>query len=557
MPVAALYTRVSSAGQVRDGYSLEVQREALEEYCRKEGLRVHRVYEEAGRSGSTTHQREALLELIADAHQRRFDTVLIFRVDRFSREPADLLRLVSELNSLGIKLRSVTEYIDANDPAGELTLTILGAIAKYVRHIILQGTWQGKLKRAKEGRFTGGSAPFGYVAVDGVYQPDTRIWWEGRTAAEVARMMFRLYVDSAATGEPWSARDVAGKLIELGVPAPRTRWNAATIGQILRNPAYIGEFTYNKRSHQLYKPSAIQPRDRWIVVPDAHPALISREVWDRAQEIRADNRRGGRPAKDGHPDLLNGFVRCSECGSVLTPRRTGKPHCSGKPSGVLYYTCASRFNDARRRDGKVCRFPSLRASDLETLVWDFVSRLATEPKTINRLTESQSRDLRSRLAQAEKDLAETRKTLREIEAQQVTLTEKWTAGTLLEHLYDAQVARLENRRRDCLSRIHELAARSDELRQEPAPKTDAGAIREHLSHLFREGMMIQEKRTALALVIGPGGIRVSPEGQITVEIQVGGGDSSGINHPSRQDGNAHQERDDGAGRLHRRGVLRV
>lgn len=517
MPLAALYTRVSSAGQVKDGYSLEVQREALEAYCRQESIGVYRAYEEAGRSGSTTQQREALLELIADAHQRRFDTVLIFRVDRFSREPADLLRLVSELNSLGIKLRSVTEYIDANDPAGELTLTILGAIAKYVRHIILQGTWQGKLKRAKEGRFTGGSAPFGYVAVDGVYQPDTRIWWEGRTAAEVARMIFRLYVESADRGEPRSARDVAGKLIELGVPAPRTQWNAATIGQILRNPAYIGEFAYNKRSHQLYKPSAVQPRDRWIVVPDAHPAIISREVWDRVQEIRSANRRGGRPVKDGSPGFLNGFVRCSACGSALTPRR------SGRSSEVLHYTCASKFNDARRRDGKACRFPSLRASDLETLVWDFVSRLATEPKTINRLTESQSHDLRSRLAQVEKDLAETRKTLRETEAQQVTLTEKWTAGTLLEHLYDAQVARLESRRQDCLSRIHELAARSDELRHEPVPKTDPVAIREHLSRLFREGMSIQEKRTALALVLGPGGIRVSPEGQITVEIQIGAG----------------------------------
>ncbi|MGC8490057.1 MAG: recombinase family protein, partial [Clostridia bacterium] len=182
---AALYKRVSSQAQVKEGYSLAFQEEIMRDYCARQGLSVVRVYEDGGRTGSNT-ERAGLQALVGDAKQRAFDVVLIFRVDRFSRDPLDLLYLVQELNRRSITLKSVTEAVDASDPAGELMLTILGAIGKFVRANILQNAILGKRKRAEAGRYTGGALPFGYAATaEGQLVPNDEPWGGGHTAAEI------------------------------------------------------------------------------------------------------------------------------------------------------------------------------------------------------------------------------------------------------------------------------------------------------------------------------------------------------------------------------------
>lgn len=91
---AALYIRVSSAGQVRDGYSLELQEEMLRSFCDREGMAIAQVYREGGQTGSNL-DRERLRQPVTGAEAGLFDMVLIFRVDRFSRDPADLRGLRS------------------------------------------------------------------------------------------------------------------------------------------------------------------------------------------------------------------------------------------------------------------------------------------------------------------------------------------------------------------------------------------------------------------------------------------------------------------------------
>jgi site-specific DNA recombinase len=540
---AALYVRVSSQGQVREGYSLSFQEEILREWCRRESVAVAGIYRDGGESGSTIRRR-GLTQLIGDARQRLFDLVLIFRVDRFSRDPLDLLTLVRELEARGIRLRSVTEAVDAGDPAGELMLTILGAIGKFVRENIVQNAMLGKRKRAEEGRYAGGTVPFGYlVGASGTYRPDERPRAGGPSAAASVRSLFALYRRVASEGG--GCQRVARLLAEQGIPPPRSAWGHATVHQILRNPVYAGDFVYSRRSHRLNRPARRSEPSEWVLVRDAHEALIPRGEWEEVQRL-LQARKGGRCRRAAEPapalpgSALAGFLRCGHCGAALTPRRPSRGPCR------VYYTCASRYSAGRLREGSACRhFPWLRGDRLESLIWEGAVRLATDDATVKALG--------ARLAGGTADGAE-RKAVRLAERRLAGLLQQadrlaaaFLQGEMPEHLWRRQLQRLEAER--AAAEAEADRARRETVRAERRPAIS----REQIGLLLREtmeGLAVSLRREALGILVGPRGICISPEGEVrlAVRIPVPGGESppaQSRTDPSRQDGNADQERDDG------------
>ena len=115
----AAYLRVSTEDQAREGYSLEVQREYLEAFAKREGHDVFKVYCDDGVSAYST-RRPALRALLADAKAKRFELVLVHKIERFSRNLKDLLMLVDELSSYGVAFKSATESFDTTTSAGKL-----------------------------------------------------------------------------------------------------------------------------------------------------------------------------------------------------------------------------------------------------------------------------------------------------------------------------------------------------------------------------------------------------------------------------------------------------
>ena len=113
----AIYIRVSTEDQAKEGYSLEVQREYLESFAKREGLEIFKVYQDDGISGYST-ERPALKNLLKDAKEKKFDLVLVYKIDRFSRNLKDLLNLVDELSTYGVGFKSATEPFDTTTSAG-------------------------------------------------------------------------------------------------------------------------------------------------------------------------------------------------------------------------------------------------------------------------------------------------------------------------------------------------------------------------------------------------------------------------------------------------------
>jgi DNA invertase Pin-like site-specific DNA recombinase len=139
----AIYARVST----NSGQDPEMQLRELREYCQRRNWEVAREYVDVGISGAK-EKRPQLDGLIADAHRRHFDAVVVWRFDRFARSVSHLLRALENFNALGISFVSLSENIDTSTPTGKMIFTVLGAVAELERSLIVERV-KGGLRNAR------------------------------------------------------------------------------------------------------------------------------------------------------------------------------------------------------------------------------------------------------------------------------------------------------------------------------------------------------------------------------------------------------------------------
>ena len=148
---AALYARVSTANTGQDPTT---QTRELREYCQRRGWKVAGEYVDAGISGAR-EKRPQLDRLMADAHRRRFDAVVVWRFDRFARSVSHLLRALETFKALGIDFISLSEQVDTSTPTGKLVFTVLGAVAELERSLIAERVRAGLRNARAKGKRLG------------------------------------------------------------------------------------------------------------------------------------------------------------------------------------------------------------------------------------------------------------------------------------------------------------------------------------------------------------------------------------------------------------------
>ena len=163
-----IYTRVSTAIQV-DGYSLDAQRDKLTKYAEYQDMEVVKEFSDAGHSGKNINGRpefSRMLEEIASGTDG-VSYVLVFKLSRFGRNAADVLSSLQLMQDYGVNLICVEDGIDSSKEAGKLMISVLSAVAEIERENILVQTMEGRRQKAREGRWNGGFAPYGYTLVNG------------------------------------------------------------------------------------------------------------------------------------------------------------------------------------------------------------------------------------------------------------------------------------------------------------------------------------------------------------------------------------------------------
>jgi DNA invertase Pin-like site-specific DNA recombinase len=148
---AALYARVSTVGHGQDP---EMQLRELREYVARRGWDLAAEFVDLGISGSK-EKRPELDRLLTEAHRRRFDTVIVWKFDRFARSVSHLLRALETFQALGIEFVSLTEGVDTSTPAGKMIFTVLGAVAELERSLIVERVKAGLRNARAKGKRLG------------------------------------------------------------------------------------------------------------------------------------------------------------------------------------------------------------------------------------------------------------------------------------------------------------------------------------------------------------------------------------------------------------------
>lgn len=278
------YCRVSTEEQAEEGFSIDGQAEKLRAYASLRDLGPVTVIDDPGRSGKDLN-RPGLQRLLLAVGEGHVSNVLVWRLDRLSRDLGDLIGLADRFGQAGVALHSFTEQLDLSSATGRMFYNILGSFAQFYREQLAENVKMGMQQAIQQGRWLN-RPKTGYDLVDGELVPNAD--------AEVVREIFRL----RAAGESW--REIES----------RTGVKYSTVGSIVRSRIYLGE---------------VQSRDQWF--PGRHESLVTVEEWTAAQRAHLPGRRRS-------TDLLSGRVRCGMCGRIATVQYNR--------DGLVLYRCHHR-----------------------------------------------------------------------------------------------------------------------------------------------------------------------------------------------------------------------
>lgn len=366
-----IYTRVSTVAQT-EGYSLEAQQERLKEYAEYRELQVAGIYCDAGKSGKNIKGRPAFMQMMTDIKSQKDDIafVLVFKLSRFGRNAADILKSIQLLEDFGIDLVSVEESIDSSTPGGRLTLAILSAAAEMERENITGQFLAGKMQKALEGGWTGGTIPYGYTNVDHelVLVPEE---------AEVIVKIYELYqqgdMSASAVAHELNQGDYK-RVLSDGEQKPFTY---DFVSRILDNPFYCGRVYFNRRTNKKDRDGRTIKLDEENIISakGQHETIISEDVWEKVHAKRLQiAERYKKKEEHVYTHLLSGIVKCPVCGKHLVGSisRTKNLTGDGYYRPIYYYNC--RYNT--RQNGRTCSYSrSLNQEIVDGLVFKVLSNI--------------------------------------------------------------------------------------------------------------------------------------------------------------------------------------
>ena len=346
----AIYIRVSTKRQI-DKYSPGEQKRILTEYAASRDWIIHDYYSDLGESGADS-DREDLDRLLIDAEKKLFDKVLLFEQDRLSRlEQIDWAYLANSLARLNIKLITPTSEINLENEEDRFMADLFNLLANRELKKIKKRTSMGRRAANRDGVYFCGHVPYG-TSLD----RETQIWSVIPKERDVVQSIFEWYSSSVGFHE------ISHRLNRLGY---RTRhggkWYFATVGKLIRNPVYMGEFrqtVLGETSHHEIK---------WA---NGDKPIISVETWKNAQLIMADR---AKQYFHGKKHLLISILVCAECGAKLRVKGNKKN---------TYYLHRDEKSPCNKRFQKL---------KLEKLVIGELKNLATNTEYLQQLLAQESK----------------------------------------------------------------------------------------------------------------------------------------------------------------------
>lgn len=357
----AIYVRVSTDDQSERG-TIESQIEFATKYCDLHELPIFKIYKDDGVTGTLPLQeRPAASQLLQDAKNKRFDTLLVYKLDRLGRATRVILNAIHDFENHGVNLKSMTEPFDMNDASGRFTLTILAGVADLERSNILERMWIGTNRAARQGIWLGGIVPYGYFKNKAKMLEVNEAPLQGlnMSEAEVIRLIYALTVK-----EKMTTIKIADYLNALGIPPSYVAryspdigrrknntagiWRPGRVLNMLKSTTYKGIHQYGKRTN----------KDREII-ERAVPAIVDEDTWNKAQAVIKSNFVFSR-RNTVHTYLLRNLIKCGKC---------GYNYHGTVSKNAKYYICNGRTSWRAKGQPK-CYAKSINMDWMDEMVWN-------------------------------------------------------------------------------------------------------------------------------------------------------------------------------------------
>lgn len=516
----AIYSRKSRF--TGKGESIENQIELCRQYIRAQfgdaaGDRVL-IYEDEGFSGGSL-ERPRFKRMMADAAEGAFQAVVVYRLDRISRNIGDFAKLIEQFNAMQIDFISIKEQFDTSSPMGRAMMYISSVFSQLERETIAERIRDNMHELSKTGRWLGGVTPTGYaservshVTADG----KTRRACKLRLVQEEARVVRFIFEKFLETG---SLTKTETHLLQSGCTTKNGRpFTRFAIKGILSNPVYLiadeaayqyltehqvglfadpGDFdgvhgimAYNRTLQQPGRANQVKPMEEWIVSVGGHPGIIGGTAWVKAQGLLARNKSKSYRKPRSHTALLSGLLICGGCGGFMRPKASGRFNAKGEP--IYTYLCSMKER------GHICGMRNCGGNQLDAAVVEQLKALRESGEDFlqqltrgKRLLTGGRRDREAEISKIEAALAAND---REIQGLVSALGK--ASGTSAEGYMIRQIEALHDRGEDLRRQLSRLRA--------PRPALgDAALLARALSSFpdTVDGMTVEQKRAAVRALL--------------------------------------------------------
>ena len=399
MDKAAAYVRMSTD---RQDTSPEQQREEISALAERHNLKIVRWYADEGISGDKTKKRLDFQRMLVDGQTGEFDTILCWDQDRFGRfDSIEAGHWIHPLREKDVVLITVTDgVIDWSEMSGRIVYQVKQEGKHQYLRDLSNNVTRGMEKLARNGLWVSGKPPLGYVV-----GPDRHLKLDSPKHVATVRRIFEEYLSGKST------RSIAADLSIDGILSPKGKqWTATGISGVLKNTKYLGHLTYNERCNSKYKREKKSVRtnrtEKWIVVEDTHPAIVTRDEFDRVAELLKSRKvTHSTPHRDRGQFAFGNLLRCGHCGAKMIG--SGE---NGKQKYVCYSyrqkaaSCHPNRIDQPQLLTDVVRIlkERLTKQNLSTMIEDRLKRADVGVK----VSKQQIADMHGKIEQAERRLLE-------------------------------------------------------------------------------------------------------------------------------------------------------
>jgi len=478
------------------------------------------VYEDEGFSGGTL-ERPQFKRMMADAREKEFQAIVVYRLDRISRNIGDFAKLIEKLNAMKIDFISIKEQFDTSSPMGRAMMYISSVFSQLERETIAERIRDNMHELSKTGRWLGGVPPTGYrsesiaaVTIDGKTKKACKLQIVPKEIS-VVRLIFDRFLETG------SLTKTETYLLQNGIYTKNgNQFTRFAIKGILSNPVYLiadeaacryfqdkgvdlfseksefdgvhGIMAYNRTLQRPGKAHQIKPMEEWIVSVGKHEGAVPGATWIKAQALLERNSSKSYRRPRSNTALLSGLLYCGGCGGHMRPKASRRLDAKGE---IIYtYRCSTKD----RSKGHVCNMKNCSGNLLDAEILTQLKSLDEDDAVfIHRLEQGKRALMDSRGGYDEEiDRLKTKISEGEDEIKGLLSVLARSAGTPTEDYIMGQINELHGKLAPLKRRLSELEQLTD---GQALPDMGSGLPAQMLSAFKTtvDGMSVEQKRAAI------------------------------------------------------------